>query len=117
NTWIPSWLRMRSSPVPSPDILLIGDLAQATGRSIHTLRWYEREGLLPGVRRDEGNRRIYRRAHIGWLRFLGRLKRTGMSVSQMKIYAGLTAQGGKTAGKREAMLCRHREMLDRQIAT
>jgi DNA-binding transcriptional MerR regulator len=100
-----------------PDTLLIGELAEATGRSIHTLRWYEREGLLPGVHRDRGNRRVYLRAHISWLRFLARLKRTGMTIREMKAYAELTAQGGKTASLRERLLVEHREKLDQQIAT
>lgn len=100
-----------------PDTLLIGDIAEATGRSIHTLRWYERQGLLPGVYRDRGNRRIYRLAHVGWLRFLARLKRTGMTVSEMKVYAELTAQGAKTAGSREHLLVQHRAKLDQQIET
>jgi DNA-binding transcriptional MerR regulator len=94
---------------------LIGDIAEATGRSIHTLRWYERQGLLPGVHRDRGNRRVYRAAHVGWLRFLARLKRTGMSISEMKTYAELTAQGGKTASSRERLLIQHRAKLDQQI--
>lgn len=98
------------------DRLSIGDVARATGRSVHALRWYEKEGLVPGVSRDNGSRRVYRRAHVGWLHFLARLKRTGMSVSEMKRYAALTAAGGATAGEREAMLARHRERLDDELA-
>ena len=108
---------MFSSLAALPDPLLIGDIAEATGRSIHTLRWYERQGLLPGVYRDRGNRRIYRPAHIGWLRFLARLKRTGMTVGEMKVYADLTAQGGKTASSRERLLVQHRAKLDQRIET
>ncbi|MGH6787277.1 MAG: MerR family transcriptional regulator [Novosphingobium sp.] len=95
----------------------IGDIAKSTGRSVHALRWYEREGLIPGVSRDGGKRRVYRKAHIGWLRFLGRLNRTGMTVQEMKTYAALTAKGGSTAAERKAMLVRHRERLDAEIAT
>jgi len=96
--------------------LSIGEIARETGRSIHALRWYEAQGLIPGVARDGGRKRVYRQAHVGWLRFLGRLKRTGMSVGEMKAYAALAARGGATAGEREAMLTRHLERVDGEMA-
>lgn len=100
---------------PMTDRLKIGDVARATRRSVDTLRWYEREGLLPGVSRDTGGRRVYRRAHIGWLRFLGRLKTTRMSVADMKRYAELATAGAESAPEREALLIQHRERLGMEI--
>ncbi len=52
----------------------IGRLARETGRSVHTIRWYEKQGLMPGVTRDPGGRRVYITQHIGWLLFLDRLR-------------------------------------------
>ena len=46
--------------------LRIGELAARTGRSVHTIRWYERQGLIPGIVRDNGGRRVYHERHVGW---------------------------------------------------
>jgi DNA-binding transcriptional MerR regulator len=53
------------TPVSAP--LRIGELSSRTGRSIHTIRWYETQGLVPGVARDAANRRVYSEQHVGWL--------------------------------------------------
>jgi DNA-binding transcriptional MerR regulator len=96
--------------------LSIGELARETGRTVHALRWYERQGLIPGVSRDSGRRRVYRQAHIGWLRFLARLKRTGMRVEEMRTYADLAARGSSTAGERHTLLLAHRKRLEGELA-
>ncbi|MGA2730769.1 MAG: MerR family DNA-binding transcriptional regulator [Terracidiphilus sp.] len=44
-----------------------GELATRTGRSVHTIRWYETQGLMPGVLRDSGNRRVYSELHLSWI--------------------------------------------------
>jgi len=43
----------------------IGELAARTGRTVHAIRWYETQGLVPGVARDEGGRRLYGEPHVG----------------------------------------------------
>ena len=86
----------------------IGRLARETGRSVHTIRWYEQQGLMPGVSRDAGGRRVYTEQHIGWLLFLDRLRFAGMSVRDMRRYAGLAAQGKKTIRQRMELLEAHR---------
>src|SRR5215207_11397676 len=52
----------------------IGWLATKAGRSVHTIRWYERQGLLPGVTRDAGGRRVYLPEHVQWLALMDRLR-------------------------------------------
>lgn len=96
--------------------LMIGALAARTGRGIHAIRWYEAQGLMPGVQRDAGGRRVYTEAHVGWLLLIDRLRRTGMSVAQMREYAQLVAQGRATLAQREALLRAHREQVRRTIA-
>jgi DNA-binding transcriptional MerR regulator len=86
----------------------IGELARRTGRSAHTIRWYESIGLVPGVRRDGGNRRVYDELHVGWLDLMDRLRTTGMSTAQMRAYATLVARGRATLEARRAMLVAHR---------
>ena len=52
--------------------LRIGKLARLTGRSVHTIRWYEAQRLIPGVRRDPQGRRVYHEQHVEWLALLER---------------------------------------------
>lgn len=85
----------------------IGRLARETGRTVHTIRWYEKQGLVPGVARDAGGRRVYTEQHIGWLLFLDRLRFAGMPVREMRRYASLAAQGKKTLRERLALLDAH----------
>ena len=96
--------------------LMIGRLAERTGRSVHTIRWYERQGLVPGVQRDAGGRRRYSERHVGWLLLMDRLRRTGMSIAEMREYTALVVQGKATLRQREAMLRAHREKVRRTIA-
>jgi DNA-binding transcriptional MerR regulator len=96
--------------------LLIGSLVERTGRSVHTIRWYERQGLVPGVQRDAGGRRRYSELHVGWLLLMDRLRRTGMSIAEMREYTALVQQGKATLKQRQAMLKAHRERVQRTIA-
>ncbi len=95
--------------------LLIGRLAERTGRSIHAIRWYEAQGLVPGVARDAGGRRIYTEGHVGWLQLMERLRKTGMSIAEMRRYTSLVRQGKSTLAARQAMLQEHRERVQRTI--
>jgi DNA-binding transcriptional MerR regulator len=96
--------------------LRIGALADRTGRSAHTIRWYEAQGLIPGVRRDAGGRRVFAPEHVGWLHLMERLRRTGMSIAQMRRYASLVRQGRDTLGERQQMLREHRDRVRATIA-
>ncbi|KPU93837.1 MerR family transcriptional regulator [Variovorax paradoxus] len=95
---------------------LIGELAQRTGRSVHAIRWYESQGLVPGVVRDAGGRRLYGEPHIGWLDLMDRLRRTGMSIAEMREYTALALRGRATLAERRALLAAHRERVNRTIA-
>ena len=68
----------------------IGGFARLTGRSVHTIRWYEAQGLIPGVVRDRGGRRVYVRDHVDHLIFLEQLRRTGMTVKETRRFSGLS---------------------------
>ncbi len=74
---------------PALHDLRIGDVASRTGRSVHAIRWYEAQGLMPGVVRDSGGRRTYTAYHVGWLDLMDRLRRTGMSIAQLREYTAL----------------------------
>jgi DNA-binding transcriptional MerR regulator len=91
-----------------PPLLLIGALAERCGKSVHAIRWYEAQGLVPGVARDAGGRRRYREQHVAWLALMERLRVTGMSIAEMRRYAGLVAQGRRSLAERRDMLAAHR---------
>lgn len=98
-----------------PRDLRIGELARRTGRSIHTIRWYESQGLLPGVTRDRGRRRIYSNYHVGWLDLMERLRFTGMSVRQMREYTAMAKQGAATLPQRRALMAAHQQRVREKI--
>lgn len=95
----------------STTTLSIGELAQHSGVSQHTLRFYEKaEVLAPATRAANGHRR-YRAGDVAWLAFVLRLKATGMPLAEIKQYALLRAQGEMTVPQRLAVLELHRERL------
>lgn len=85
-----------------------------TKLGIHTLRYYEHEGLIVPDR-DKRNRRCYSDKDLLWVEFIKRLKNTGMSIKNMQQYAKLRAEGNSTLHERMEMLTAHREILDEQI--
>ena len=105
-----------STPALEPGLLRIGELARRTGRSVHTIRWYEQQKLIPGVRRDAAGRRLCREQHVMWLDLLDRLRKSGMSIRQMREYATLVKRGDSTLQQRREMLRAHRDQVDALMA-
>jgi DNA-binding transcriptional MerR regulator len=94
----------------------IGELAARTGRSVHALRWYEAQGLIPGVVRDKSGRRVYSELHISWIDLIHRLRRTGMSISQIRVYTALVRHGNGTLRRRRELLTAHRARVKARIS-
>ncbi|WP_339108553.1 MerR family transcriptional regulator [Thioclava sp. GXIMD4216] len=94
----------------------ISELAKRTGLSAHTIRYYERIGLLPFADRDAGGQRDYDEAILVWIGFLKRLKTTGMPIREMLLYAELRAQGDQTGPERRVLLEQHRERVRAHLA-
>ena len=92
----------------------IGEFSEVTGLGIHTLRYYEHEGLLSPMR-NSSNRRRYSDQDITWIAFIKRLKETGMPIKEIKRYAALRAEGNSTLTERMEMLIQHRQSLKDQI--
>ncbi|WP_413721552.1 MerR family transcriptional regulator [Sodalis sp. RH24] len=93
----------------------IGDIAKKTGLTAHTLRYYERIGLLPYARRDDAGQRYYDRAILPWISFLQRLKTTGMPIRDMLRYAALRDGGTATLPDRRRLLEAHRQKVRAHI--
>ena len=94
----------------------IGELAKRSGLSAHTIRYYERIGLLPYADRDQSRQRDYDASILTWIEFLGRLKATGMPIREMLHYAGLRERGAPTEMERRDLLEQHRERVRARIA-
>lgn len=94
---------------------LIGKFAKLTQLSIHTLRYYESEGLLK-PHRDTGNRRYYDDDDYRWLLFILRLKAVGMPIKDIKHYSDLREKGEGTYPERLALLEDHLKLLDSNIS-
>lgn len=96
--------------------LSIAELSAATGVSAHTLRYYERAGLILPVARNSSNHRRYSTDDVAWVEFLLRLRETGMSISRMREYADLRALGPQTTQARLDLLQEHADALRDQLA-
>ncbi len=91
--------------------------SRRTGVSAHTLRYYEKIGLLGQVQRNPSGHRIYTDKDFTWISFILRLKDTGMPLEGILQYAKLRAQGASTCAKRQSLLEAHRQQLIDHIHT
>ncbi len=94
------------------DRLTIQEVAQATGLSAHTLRYYERVGLIHPIDREQNTHRRYTTNDVGWIDFLTKLRATGMSIKDMQKYAELQRRGDETLAERVEMLKSLRDKVE-----
>ncbi|WP_374773827.1 MerR family transcriptional regulator [Streptomyces sp. NBC_01310] len=93
----------------------ISEVEARTGLTQHTLRWYERIGLMPHVDRSHSGQRRFTDKDLDWLAFVGKLRTTGMSVADMVRYAELVREGEHTVGERRELLERTRRDVRARI--
>jgi len=94
----------------------ISEVAELTGVSTHTLRYYEREGLmLRAIDRASSTHRRYSASDVSWVIFLTKLRSTTMSISEMRTYAGFVREGDSTSADRLELLLRHRVAVVAQL--
>ena len=86
-----------------------------TGLTYQTLKFYCNEGLVPDVKRDKNNRRIFDEYNVRWIKDLVCLKKCGMSIQEMKEYLDLCLQGEQTIPQRKEMLTKKQKSLRRSI--
>jgi DNA-binding transcriptional MerR regulator len=108
-------LEVKPRPVPGParpgpeDGLSIAEAAHRTGVSAHTLRYYERAGLVvTAVDRTAGGRRRYHSEDLTWIKVCTRLRATGMPIKTIRRYAQLVAAGHGNEQERLALMEAHR---------
>ncbi|MEP7290059.1 MAG: MerR family transcriptional regulator [Chloroflexota bacterium] len=95
--------------------LTIQEAAEKTGLTVHTLRYYERIGLLMPIGRAANGHRRYSQQDINLIRTLNRWRQTGMPLADIQHYVKLVQEGDSTAGQRRAMLEAHRQTVVQQM--
>ncbi len=96
--------------------LTIADAARASGVSAHTLRYYERAGLIDGVERAGSGHRRYSDEDLAWIEVLQCLRATGMPVRGIRRYAELVRDGDGNEVERLSLLQEHRDAVQAQLA-
>jgi DNA-binding transcriptional MerR regulator len=113
---VPASPKVRTSTVPAEGVT-IAEAARRTGVSVHTLRYYERAGLvISPVDRTSGGRRRYRELDLKWIKICTKLRATGMPIQGIRRYADLVAAGPGNEEERLALLEAHRAEVLAKLA-
>lgn len=96
--------------------MLIGELAKATKTKVETIRYYEREGILPAADRTDANYRDYSPAHLAKLTFIRRSRDLGFSMAQVRSLLDLAGDDDQPCAGVDAMARDHIVNVDRKIA-
>ena len=91
------------------------DVCRKTGMTYEALKFYCNQGLVPNVKRDSNNYRVFDDRDVAWIESLGCLKRCGMSIQEMKDYVGLCKQGQASIPERQVLLDQKRGQLLERI--
>ena len=93
----------------------IGEMAQKLNVAPSTLRYYDKEGLLPFVERSSGGIRMFKDEDMEWLRLLGCLKKAGMPLKEIRAFMDWSRQGDATISQRLELIEKQRQsVLDQQ---
>jgi DNA-binding transcriptional MerR regulator len=95
--------------------LTIAEVAERTGLTRHALRYYERDGLMLGVGRDDSGHRRYSEIDLGWIELITKLRATGMPIREVRRYAELVRAGDGNEHERLALLRAHRARVRAQL--
>ena len=93
----------------------VGEMAKLLEVPASTLRYYDKEGLLPFVERSTGGIRIFRDSDVEWLRVIGCMKKAGMSLKDIRRYIELAMKGDDTIDARLELFRHQREVLQQQM--
>lgn len=94
----------------------ISQAAQKAGVSVYTLRYYDKEGLLPFLDKKPDGTRVFKDSDFAWLKTIDCLKDTGMSIREIRVFIGLCVQGDETLAQRLAIIRRHQEEFELKMA-
>lgn len=94
----------------------IGDAASKLGIPASTLRYYDKEGLLPHMSRSQSGMRMFDEDDMEWVVLIERLKQAGLSIKEIKSYVDLYLEGDSTLEERRDLFYARRELLQQQMA-
>ncbi len=92
------------------------DVCREADMTYQTLKFYCNQGLVPNVKRDKNNRRVFDERDLEWVKSLTCLKKCGMSIAEMRDYLELCLEGEASIPMRKEMLAEKRERLVEQLA-
>ena len=93
----------------------VGEMAKRLGVAPSTLRYYDKEGLLPFVERSDGGIRVFKDADYEWLMIIECLKKTGMPLKDIKEFVVMAMEGDDTIDKRLTLINKQKESIEKQI--
>lgn len=93
----------------------IGEVVKQTGLSAHTLRYYEKEGLLPFVTKNSSGLRVYTTNDLGWLSMIECLKDSGLQIKEIRQYIEWFRQGDSTLQQRLELFQNRRKALEAEM--
>ncbi len=93
----------------------IKEVEEKFGLPASTLRFYEKEGILPPVGRDAGGRRLYTQPELEWLQLIVALRDTGMTMERIKDYVELVKAGDETLEQRREILLDHKRDVEKKM--
>lgn len=96
-------------------VYTVGEMAKMLEVPASTLRYYDKEGLLPFVERSPGGMRMFQEKDFEWLQVIGCLKKAGMPLRDIRVYIELAMQGDDTIGERLALFEHQREVQREQM--
>lgn len=94
---------------------LIGDISKMYGISQDTLRYYDKAGLLPFVKKNQAGRRIFTEDDLGYIEVIDCLKRSGIPVKEIAKFMDWCVEGDKTLPQRYAFMVEQEAALERKI--
>ena len=96
-------------------VYTVGEMAKRLNVSASTLRYYDKEGLLPFVERSSGGIRMFQEKDFEWLRVIGCMKKAGMSIKDIRQYIELAMQGNDTIDARLELFRHQRDVLNTKL--
>lgn len=94
----------------------IGQVAKKLGVSTHTLRYYDKEGLLPFIHKTSSGLRVFSEKDLEWLSIIECLKGTGLSLKEIKQFIDWCIEGDATINKRLALFVQQKSKIEQQIS-
>ena len=97
------------------NLYTIGDAAAVLGMPASTIRFYEKNGLIPNQQRSSDGRRLFDEDDLEWMRFVERLKVSGMPIKEIREYIQLYIEGDSTIEERRRIVYERRAAIDAQL--